>query len=156
MEQSPHRFVKQRSFLLPQLVPAKVDQSPLCLEPSVPTQFLAPHASTPKTIKIILKKTPPASTICPDMLLPPALTSYGRGGAVTPMICPATLLPPTSTLVPAEVELSPPCPARPARTKRPAPHALTLNKVKINLKTTPPASTILLDTLLPTASTSSG
>ena len=41
-------------------------------------------------------------------------------------ISPATLLPPASTLGPADVDQSPPFPAPPALTQRPAPHASTL------------------------------
>ena len=118
---------------------AEVEQSPLCLAPPAPTQRPAPQASTLKTIKIILNKSPPASTIRLATLLPPASTSYGRGGSVTPTICPATLLPPKSNLGPAEVEQSPPCRSLPAPKQRPAPHALTLNTIKITLKTSPPA-----------------
>ena len=90
------------------------------------TQHLAPHSSTLKTIKIILKTSPPASKIHP-----------------------VTLLPTASTLVPANMEQSPPCPAPPDTTQRPAPHYLTLKTVKIVLKTSPPASTIRPATLLP-------
>ena len=66
-----------------------------------------------------------------------------------------TLLPPALTLVPAKLEQSPPCPAPPAPTQRPAPHASTLKTIKITLKTSPPALTIRPDTLLHPASTSS-
>ena len=68
--------------------------------------------STLKKINIILKKSPPASTIRP-----------------------ATTRPPASTLGLAELEQSPPCPAPPAPTQRPAPHDSTLKTIKITLKT---------------------
>ena len=76
-----------RSFLPPRPWVWTTCISHPCLTPSAPTHRPAPHDSTMKTIKIILKTSLPASTIRP-----------------------ATLLPPTSTLGPAKVEQSAPCP----------------------------------------------
>ena len=91
------------------------------------------QVSTPKTVKIILKTSPPASKVFL-----------------------ATLLPPASTLGPAEVEKSTPCPAPPAPTQCPAPHASNLKTINITLNTSPPSSAIFPDTLLPPASASYG
>ena len=98
----------------------------------VPTGGRGQQVLTLKTINIILKTSPPASTICPALFL----TSE-------------------SNLVPGKVEQSSPCPKPPVPTQHPATYASTLKTIKITLKTVPPFSTSRLGTLLPPSSTSS-